>query len=86
MTMFNDASMFKNNNLAQDKYDKEVALAKKGLLELQKNAPWYANVIDQGMSLVTQPWSTIDHWRQGELQKPFVGFMGDQPTTQDLEN
>lgn len=85
MTMFDDAYTFKESNLAQDKYDKEVALAKKGILDLQKNAPWYANVIDQGMSLVTQPWSTVNAWRQGELQKPFIGLMGDQPTTQDLE-
>jgi len=83
--LFEEVYKGKENLLAQDKYDKDVALAKKGILELQKNVPWYANVLDQGMSLVTQPWSTIDQWRQGKLQKPLVGFVGDQPTTKDLE-
>ena len=37
------------------------------------------------MSLLTQPYSTINKWSESKLQSPMLGIMGDSPTTRDLE-
>ena len=85
-SLLTESATIKNTNLAKDQYAKQVELARQRMENMQDNMPWYGQVLDQGMALLTHPVDTVSDWTSGKLQDPFIGAIGDNPTQQDYEN
>ena len=64
----------------------ENATSNYGLGALDLGVDALFRYYDQGLSLISQPWNTIDQWRQGKLQDRGIGIIGDNPTERDLKN
>jgi hypothetical protein len=62
----------------------ENATSDYGLGALKLGLSGFSRVLDQGMSAITQPVSTLEHWFSGKPQDPLIGSYGDNPTEADL--